>query len=494
MKSLLFLILIPNILLANEINFTLSSEKYTQKISCYQEEERLFNFINNNTSYLVELPSLATSPIINSALTCRMFLNSLGRKLTSTKKKILISLTKEEDNYRFKNSAFEDECITLGFCKRDFLDHNKISNKLKTCWPKLDANEVLEKWKPKFKNTEYRIVKNVNIKLFPEYNFANEVKNHIKESRNTYLSTMSLGSGITKDLYNSIPIDKNIHLLLDANVLFASSQEYLLTKYFSNKSLYAIPTTSGRLFDTVYHLKFVVSDSKKSAITSMNLSTPEKTKFIDAIYEFDNQEIKEELIQIFNSYKSKQCNSPSDYRCLVDFLNKDRSETKKLHSVLDRSCELYKESNNSLNVTNPYLIKTQTSDIEKIVSNLIKNAKDEIIILSHKFKLDNVHKLIENKREEGLKTKIYTTVKPPFYTSKDKKNIHYTSSKKIKNKIFDPHLKVMLIDRKLLFFGTGNFTYNAFNSASEIFAITDDIKAIKTIEKISNDLNKVFEK
>ena len=126
-----------------------------------------------------------------------------------------------------------------------------------------------------------------------------------------------------------------------------------------------------------------------------------------------------------------------------------------------------------------------------IIKNLIEESKNEVLIISHKFKLDKLYESIKKRNKQGIKTYIYTTAIPPFYQEQDNL-IFPTRSRKLINKVFDPHLKVMLIDRRLLFFGTGNFTFNAHNRASEIFAVTDNQKAIKSILKIAEKLHSGF--
>ena len=45
----------------------------------------------------------------------------------------------------------------------------------------------------------------------------------------------------------------------------------------------------------------------------------------------------------------------------------------------------------------------------------------------------------------------------------------------------EPHMKSMIVDRSRMFFGTGNFTENGFNDARELFAVTDDRRAISQV-------------
>ena len=68
----------------------------------------------------------------------------------------------------------------------------------------------------------------------------------------------------------------------------------------------------------------------------------------------------------------------------------------------------------------------------------------------------------------------------------------FNYSRGVTDKFIDPHMKLMLVDRKKLFFGTGNFSANAFNDAREIYALTKDKNAIDVILSIAYSYIKFF--
>lgn len=477
-------------LFAETKSIFIPSNKLRDSIECSEENLKTVEIRDREQVFQAVVSEFAQTPIVNSRAVCELFLKSWEKKL---KKKPVTNIQfdlnldpnrKEEEVYYLHSPEFVSACKSEGFCVSSAFDYLNLNKSLAECQPKQSLFEIFNRMLPRFRRPSYTEVSSVDIQIFPFVPLVNKLDEYLKNSKDkVFASTMTLGEGTATKLYMKYKNSKSkLIFALDAGLALSGGQGHMLGTYFSkHPSIFAVPVTSGHEFNTLFHWKLIADPNQNnSLISSMNLSTPLKTPYIDLVYEFKDQpEVRNELLFRFSEVLRNQCERMSEFKCLAKITEKDQVEFEKVEDILTRSCQQFLTSEEKINSSSKYFMEPQTDDVEDLILKLIDEAKEEVIVLTHKFSLPSIYSKLEESSSKGVSVYVVSSNKPRI-TSKTASWFYYPE--KLKERFIpEPHMKLVLVDRKLLIFGTGNLTYNAFNNAKEMFAVTRDKTAISKI-------------
>lgn len=477
-------------------------KSFNKRVKCSTVKYKTLSFNTGRKTLLVEFPFLYTTPIVNDTVVCHRLLETiLDRAMKNQQSTITVKLKKKksifgsnQDIYTFADSNFLDYCREAGICATDFFGKLKLLPELKSCEPKRSFLTTLSSMKPKLLRPSYSIIKNVDIEVFPFVPFVDKVGGFLESNPQgeNYISSMTLGKGASLELKRaSLKSTIPSFLSLDAGLMFAKQDASFFAETFSDsENLHILPQTSGAKFKTVHHWKYAVNSvSDMSFITSMNLSTPQRTPFLDLIYNFKSKEIQSDLLSLSQNSISAQCSKVEDFQCLANFSLTNPSPL--LRETLDKGCREYFKVK-SVPSSSKLLINNQDTSILTLVSDLIEDAETEVVILSHRFTLPKLSEKLVAASERGVAVSVISAEDTQIRSKNFRKLFTYTKDPNL-SRFIDPHLKVMLIDRKLLFFGTGNFSQNAFTDAREVFGVTDDKKAIELVLSLFSSYDNQFD-
>ncbi|EDZ62899.1 putative endonuclease [Sulfurimonas gotlandica GD1] len=115
-----------------------------------------------------------------------------------------------------------------------------------------------------------------------------------------------------------------------------------------------------------------------------------------------------------------------------------------------------------------------TKDIEK----LITNSKENIDIAMYNFGHKKFAKLLNEAQKRGVNVNV-------FY---DKKDVDFKDikSKKVDKKL---HTKIAIFDKRIVVFGSPNWTKKSFNNNYEVLYITDDKKLVSKFNEFFKTLD-----
>ncbi|MEZ4753547.1 MAG: hypothetical protein R3A13_04455 [Bdellovibrionota bacterium] len=421
----LFYLFPSNPLLAETLTTSVSSHKLTDFISCSTEQSRAVEVKIKDKSYLTIVPQIAETPIVNSTTVCKKFLAEWINILSKTsEKKLSLSLElnqerTDEKTYYLKFPEFFSACRELGFCMDQPLDYFSLNPALKKCQPVQTFKSVLDRMMPRFRKPSFKEIKKVKIHTFPFVPLVEKLNEYMKRSSGVvYASTMSLGEGTATKMYMDYKkSNSKLIVALDAGVTLSSGQGHMLgTYFFQHPSIYAIPMTSGHDFKTIYHWKLLADpETDTSLISSMNLSTPLKTPYIDLVYEFENYpEVKNELLNRYHQAMSIQCDRAADFACLSDFSESDQRAKDRLKLSLSRACKEINNYSPPEKTSDSFFMEPHTDDVEELAIKHINQAKKEIILLTHKFSLPAVYEALEAAKKRGSSVSVFSSESPPY--------------------------------------------------------------------------------
>ena len=114
-----------------------------------------------------------------------------------------------------------------------------------------------------------------------------------------------------------------------------------------------------------------------------------------------------------------------------------------------------------------YFFPKDAKEARKSIEKLIKNSKESIDIAIYNFGDKKFAKLLDKAKKRGLYVNI-------FY---DKKTIDFKNikAKKVDKKL---HTKIAIFDKKIVVFGSPNWTKKSFKENYEVLYITDDTKIV----------------
>jgi hypothetical protein len=347
--------------------------------------------------------------------------------------------------------------------------------------------------RPRLLRPRYQVIHKVGVEIFPFTPLTELLKGHARRDVNaaTFASTMTMGGGAIVELSRELkPLTKNVFIALDAGLMFAGKQGEMMAEYLADHpSISLFPITSGIDFKTIHHWKMVFNEgADQSVLSSMNLSTPLNTPFTDLAYTFSEAEVSRELRSYLYAALQKQCEAWPDFKCYVDFSHDDQDLRAVLYRMFERSCErlgTYFKTQPRLNASPRFFMQPHNTDMAYLIAQMVDDARQEIVLMTHKFSQLPVLEALQRAAARGVRVFVFSTKRPRQYGRKLTDFFHYPSSKTAARRVPEPHMKVMVIDRAKMLFGTGNFTPNAFNDARELFAVTDDKEAIAQVLRVA---------
>jgi len=143
----------------------------------------------------------------------------------------------------------------------------------------------------------------------------------------------------------------------------------------------------------------------------------------------------------------------------------------KLFLILLLSISLYAQ--NSL-----YFFPKDAKKAKNEIEKLINSSKQSIDIAMYNFGDKKLAKLLDKAHKRGVKIKV-------FY---DKKDVDFNE---VKAKTLDKklHTKIAIFDKKIVVFGSPNWTKKSFKKNYEVLYITDDKKLLKEFNKFFKSLD-----
>lgn len=494
----------------SSVSIEIPINELNERIVCSEDVAKAIEIMDKDQAYLVPFAEFVETPIIHNKAICQTVLTRWFTRLLSTgRKTVTLKLTPQPSadqrpTYVMLSPELLDFCLSEGICARNILDYQSVDKALISCQPRQNLNTIWQRMRPRLLKTKYYTIPKMRVLTFPITTFTNQIEKISTDSPEgqldyTLSSTMTIGTQTARKMSNRHSLSSTpLFLALDAGVSFGSGQMLLLAEIFnSHPSIFPLPITSGIEHQTLHHWKLAVNNTAdKSILTSLNLATPEKVTHTDFIYQFDNPEITAELRWLLWQRLEQSCQRFDDYQCFVDFAYKDALARSNLYRLFQDSCSRLTAVPNEIRpnpVPAKYFLQPQDSDLEWIINDMIASAKHEIIILSHKLTVPSIVNELRHAQQRGIQVTAITTEAPPRYIRNDAPFIKSFKDTTAAGVIPEPHMKVMIIDRTKLLFGTGNFSINALHSARELFAVTNDKDAIATVLRVVVSLSKVLE-
>lgn len=143
----------------------------------------------------------------------------------------------------------------------------------------------------------------------------------------------------------------------------------------------------------------------------------------------------------------------------------------KLFLILLLSISLYAQ--NSL-----YFFPKDAKKAKNEIEKLINSSKQSIDIAMYNFGDKKLAKLLDKAHKRGVKIKV-------FY---DKKDVDFNE---VKVKTLDKklHTKIAIFDKKIVVFGSPNWTKKSFKKNYEVLYITDDKKLLRQFNEFFKSLD-----
>ncbi|MBL7662434.1 DUF1669 domain-containing protein [bacterium] len=368
-----------------------------------------------------------------------------------------------------------------------------LNSPIKSCGAQRSS---IEKIQPRLTIPNYEPIENVEISVFPFDSLADNIMrtidrvNQSGKSEKIFASTMSYGNSLAQ-AWNDFFRENRQHvfLALDAALSFSTFQSSLLARAYSeHPSIYIVPIIGGGLFESIYHWKFVVPEtSNYASLSGMNLSLPSRAQYLDLIYHFSDAEVVQELRSYYEQMLEHNCQRRDDYQCLVDFMVPTVSDQVLLKKMFDRSCELFLTRQSSSSAVAKYFLQPQLHDISYLLKTKIRQAKQEIVVVMHKFSDSSLMDELHSAQQRGIRVVVITGTHPRVKSSSLVKGLVDYDSLGNSDRGFSPHMKIVIFDQTELFFGTGNLSRNALSDSAELYAITKNQRAIdSTLAQVKN--------
>jgi|GEM_PF-5792650 len=488
---IIILILFSNILYAEDVLIKINASDLNTRLNCSEASFKHLDVINSSQVYSVYFGNLYTTDIITDTLVCQRFIRDLKGYLRENS---ILSLDFEIEEkkksitgktfYQFKDTTLLDICIKLGLCNNNIGLKNNIDKKLFTCRSTKKVTDIFKDLIPSKNIGNIKNIKDIDIDIFPFKSFSERAvefsnKNNNSENVNFY-SSMTMGQGTAQKLSKSLT--GNNQLILDAGLMFLNDDYFVFSKLFKN-NLKIQPIIPGADFKTVHHWKYGFSSANdNSFITSMNLATPQKAPYVDLIYNFEDPDIKKELVSLDTQAKNTNCKNKKQFDCLINFIGTG------IENNYLKECKIEK----TFKTKNKYIANNIKFDLYSLITNYIKSAKEEIVIGTHQFSSEIIAKELIAAKKRGVKVYVFASINSPIKDLNFRDSFYFTKNDKLTNKFIDPHFKLIIKDRKEVLFGSGNFTINALENAREMYLKSDSKEFIKKLLFIFNSYAKFF--
>jgi phosphatidylserine/phosphatidylglycerophosphate/cardiolipin synthase-like enzyme len=150
-----------------------------------------------------------------------------------------------------------------------------------------------------------------------------------------------------------------------------------------------------------------------------------------------------------------------------------------------------------------YLVPHDNQKAQKHMVNLFKHANRSIKIAIYSFTNREFLKALKYAARKGIKITIVADKESNSYKNRYSiipqlaklKNVEVKllSGKRMKNRNGLMHIKLAIIDDRIVSFGSANYSYSAFNKNYELVYINDNLTFTKQFIPIFNKLNKEAE-
>ena len=488
------------------IKLTIPAHLVQFTIFCSDASDGLIIIRQENKIFYVKFNEFQTSYIIQGWEVCKKFVEEWQSHLIEKgENEISLNLVKEPEKsgkiirwdsagvYSFADGTVLNECKKLGYCATDLLSRFNIKPALYRCNPAFSWRRYLSFIKPRLKIPRYQVIKKVNLDIFPFKSFNQSLMDlSFKEPQSEFIlsSTMNFGITTAKKLSEVLKNSAaKILLALDARLMFLSDPMSLLELFYEHPNVFLLPITTNSDFKSTYHWKIILGNKlNESILTAMNFSVSLDKPYTDIIYRFQDDSVKNELSSLLVSAMQEQCEAAKDFKCLAEFMSK-KPESVQWAEILNQSCNVLRQASGNFHrkYSKRYFLQPGDTDINFLANAFINRAEKEIIVLTHQLFADGLIDSLKNAEERGVKVFVIAVNmgKRDDLSSKNYINLWNDYPESF---IPEPHFKTIIIDRKKMFFGTGNFTTNAMLYARELFAFTDDKDAISTIISLASSL------
>jgi phosphatidylserine/phosphatidylglycerophosphate/cardiolipin synthase-like enzyme len=133
---------------------------------------------------------------------------------------------------------------------------------------------------------------------------------------------------------------------------------------------------------------------------------------------------------------------------------------------------------NALAIDKVYFLPKESLQVKQDIINLIDNAKEKIDIAMYNISYKKFHKALKKASKRGVKiTIIYQKSKLDLY-----KNFKLIKTER------KQHIKLAIIDNKVVIFGSANWKKTSFNKNYEIINIIDDKIKVARFAQIFKEL------
>jgi len=498
---------------AEPVSTFIQTSRIGTDIKCSEEAPNLIEIRLGDRIVRVRLTHLASTPILSQGDICVAFLRSLKRELEA-KKETQLEIELYERDRQFQNDADEDDipslmiesgalekkCIEMGYCVPGAFGRFDAREEIRSCNPRFSFSKLWKRIKPRFLKTAMTPIDRVDVELFPFTGFGQEMLAEAKSLEPGQLllaSTMSIGQQAVGELVGKLTeADSGAFLAADAGLLLAEQQSSVLKLSQMQNRLYVLPMTRDTSFSAFYHWKmFVRSSGSESILTSMNLTNPLKVGYTDALYRFHDPAVAAELRKLIIDAAASQCEVPEDFRCMAAALAQKPEDAPAWGELFRKGCDHFNQIRSTVAAGDQrrFFLEPYDSDLPAVIASLIDNARSEVILLTHQLFFRGIEYPITQALKRGVRVRVLTYEDTALDSRLAQSVVLTVDPEKLHSKLPSPHMKALMIDRKLMFFGTGNFTYNGLENGKELFAQTTDKNAIDIMLQVARSLERSTE-
>ena len=500
------------------ISLPISVSEMDQFVECDPDNSHIVMLHRGTDYYYVPVESFASTILLPSNYVCRAFLRDWKKKLMQAKQdrivfylgapdKALKEKVEASDDadafvtHRLLNHDLEDACREMGYCESPLFGSLTVRADIRRCSPRFDLKRYFGQLQPRSRRPNYTAIENLDVSFFPFVSFSDVLDPIVAGTEPggfINVSTLSVGQIAGETVSGHYQgVTKPMFLAADASQLLADGGTVLPLTFKDHPSIRLVPMSRTPLAPSFYHIKAGANDSNhRSFITSMNISNPQKLSYIDAAYSFDNPEIADELNSIMVSSMKDQCERESEFSCLVDFFEGDETVKAAWKDIFKNSCStLERELQlHPLPEHGPkFFMQPQDTDIPFLVSQIIDEAQHEVFILTHQLTHEGVASAINRARKRGVA--VYLSVGKESRVSANVSQQQPTPDnlRRLPHLFPTSHLRAIIVDRKMMLFATGNFTYSAMLDARELFAITHNRTVIDKVMGMGLSLLRAYD-
>ena len=516
MKKLIlisFLLFAERVSAAEPITVFIQTSRIGIDLKCSEEAPNLIEILLSDKMARVHLSHLTSTPILSQGDICVAFLRALRQQLEAkNERRLELQLYQRDSHFQkddeedalpslmTESGTLEQKCLELGYCNPGLFGRFKAREEIRSCNPRFSFQKLWRRMKPRFLDTKLTPIDRVDVELFPFTGFSQEMLAEAKAlepGQFLLASTMSIGQQAVGELVGKLTeADSGAFMAADAGLLLAEPQSSVLKLSRMQSRLHILPMTRDSSFSAFYHWKmFVRSSGSESILTSMNLTNPLRVGYTDALYRFHNPEVAAELRNLLIEAASSQCKVPEDFGCMATALQQKPEDGPQWAEMFHNACKEFQKIGGlkSAKPERKYFLEPYDSDLPKVITSLIDEAQSEVVILTHQLFFRGIEYSITQALKRGVRVRIITYEETALDSRLAQSVVLTVDPAKLQSKLPSPHMKVLMVDRKQMFFGTGNFTYNGLENGKELFALTSDQNAIATMLQVARSLERSTE-